>query len=185
MADIAAQFSTAWGTFKLQANRQSMVAVAVRTIMANQERYLAVERATGAPWWFVAGLHYRESSNNFTKYLGNGESLSRATTLVPAGRGPWTGPNAWLNGAIDALKYDHLVGKTWNIQLALLRAEKFNGTGYRRFKILSPYVFAGDINQKPGLFVADGDFDPKKNDNRVGVAALWKYLPINWKKYGG
>ena len=60
--------------------------------------------------------HYRESNFNFDTYLGNGQSLARVTTIVPKGRGPFTGPDAFINGAIDALRLEGFIGANdWGI----------------------------------------------------------------------
>src|SRR5258708_27281051 len=63
-------------------------------------RYKAVEKLTGVPWWFIAVVHEREGAQKWDTFLGNGQSLSRKTTIIPKGRGPF---NTWEDGAVDAL----------------------------------------------------------------------------------
>src|SRR5208282_4613146 len=74
-----------------------------KTILDNKARYLAIEKATGVPWFMVAVLHWREASGNFHTYLGDGEPLTSVTHCVPRGRGPFA---SWEAGAIDALTHE-------------------------------------------------------------------------------
>src|SRR4051812_11726621 len=72
---------------------------------AGRVQYEAVAKSTGVPLIWLAATHQREASGSFIRYLGNGQLLSRVTTIVPKGRGPW--PD-WASGADDALKLLHL-----------------------------------------------------------------------------
>lgn len=138
--------------------------------------YQQVERASGVWWPHVAVIHRRESDASFNTYLGNGQSLSRVTTEVPAGRGPFTGPDAFLKGCLDALHLDGLdkVVPPWPLEKILYFCEVFNGGGYSRMGLPSPYIFGGTNIQKPGKFVADHQFDPTAWDSQPGCAGiLW------------
>ena len=58
------------------------------SILANRERYAAIEAATGVPWFFIAAIHDRESGRDWRGVLHNGERIvgpGRKTTLVPRG----------------------------------------------------------------------------------------------------
>lgn len=73
-------------------------------IIAAEQRYRAVQAATGVPWYFIGALHMRESGCNFAGVLHNGDRIigtGGLTTRVPAGRGPFA---TWEASAVDALK---------------------------------------------------------------------------------
>ena len=134
------------------------------------------------PWWFVGLCHYRESHFDFDTYLGNGQSLSRPTTIVPKGRGPFTGPNAFVDGAIDAIRLEGFAAATdWSIARTLFRLEGFNGFGYQLRGVNSPYLYGGSNIYGPpearaGKFVRDHEFDPNFVDTQLGTAVILKAL---------
>src|SRR6185295_1371808 len=65
-----------------------------------KEHYHAVSKVTGVPWYVIAVIHMRESSQNWTASLAQGDPWNRVSTHVPAGRGPF---RSWEEAAIDAL----------------------------------------------------------------------------------
>lgn len=142
-------------------------------IVLNKTRYQIIEKATGVPWYFVGCLHFMEASLRFEACLHNGEPWNRVTTIVPKGRGPWA---SFEEAAIDALGYDKLSGKPagyWTIAKMLSFAESYNGTGYRRKGMLSPYVFSmTNLSNEMGKYVADHVFDPKAPHMRPSVGAI-------------
>jgi lysozyme family protein len=149
------------------------VRAAAKKAVANKARYLTVEKTTGIPWFLIAALHERESSQDFGTYLGNGQSLKRRTTQVPAGRGPFTGPNAWERGAIDALQLDGLTRvREWRLEKILFYCEKFNGFGAWQNGVPSSYIWAGTSIQQPGKWIADHKWSASYWDTQIGVAAL-------------
>src|SRR4029077_10548502 len=94
----------------------------------HKDIYTSISAKTGVPWELIAVLHRRESDGDFHTYLGNGQSLDRRTTIVPKGRGPFLGPNAFANGAVDALHVDGLDDvKDWRLEKELYFTEVFNG----------------------------------------------------------
>lgn len=50
--------------------------------------------------------------------------------------------------------------------------EMYNGLGYYRKGIPSPYIWAGTDQYKKGKYVRDGVFDPEVVDKQLGVAGL-------------
>lgn len=142
-------------------------------IIAAEDRYRAVQAATGVPWYFIGALHMRESSCNFVGVLHNGEHIigtGRLTSLVPAGRGPFT---SWEEAAIDALKLKdmHRV-QSWSAARMLYQAEVFNGLGYVGKGVNSAYVWAGTNHEQLGKYVADHVWDATHDDTQLGVAAV-------------
>src|SRR4051812_7055826 len=71
-----------------------------KRLVASRDRYKAVERRTGVPWFIIAVIHEREASQNWNTQLGQGDPLTQRSVHVPKGRGPF--PN-WEDGAYDAL----------------------------------------------------------------------------------
>lgn len=135
--------------------------------------YRAIEFASGVPWPLIAVLHRRESDANFGTYLGNGDPLSRRTTHVPRGRGPFTGPNAFKSGAVDALHLDGLTAvKDWTLEKMLWYAEIFNGLGYENHGLPSPYIWGGTNIQKAGKYVSDGVWSSSAWDSQPGCAPI-------------
>jgi len=147
-------------------------------------RYDEVSALTNVPWWFIAAIHYREASLDFTCHLHNGDPLTDRTVNVPAGR-PLSPepPYTWVYSAVDAFNVAGLTATTatpWDIPTALAHAERYNGMGYARQSppIPSPYLWGQTSVQQPGKYVRDGVFDPTVMDDQLGVAAIWKGLNI-------
>lgn len=144
------------------------------TAIANKQRYAAVGDPLGIPWWFIAGVHLLESTYSFTTHLHNGDSLKAKTHRVPAGR-PKTGtpPFTWEFSATDALVREKLHNlKDWSLPRALYRWEVYNGTGYRKRGIPTPYLWSYSTIYDKGKYVGDGVFDPNKVSQQCGAAVL-------------
>lgn len=137
-------------------------------------QYDHVGDRTHVPPALLAALHQRESSANFKTYLGNGEPLSRTTRLVPRGRGPFLGPNAWEAGAVDAINYDHLNDTTeaWSMPYVLWKGEAWNGFGPRNHGCHTGYLWSGTNIYKGGKYVADGKWDPDHWDTQLGIVPV-------------
>jgi lysozyme family protein len=146
--------------------------------VANKQTYLDVVRRAGMPdiaWVFVAVSHYREASQDFTRNLGQGDPLDQVSIHVPKGRGPFFGPDAFVNAAVDALKNcaPYAARETdWSIAGMLTLLERYNGTGYAARGLASPYVWSGTNQYVRGKYVADGLFDPSVVDKQLGCAGL-------------
>lgn len=171
-AQVARGYKNLWDSSTLV--RKADATKAASRILANLDRYSEASRATGVPKWAIGILHYRESNLNFNTYLGNGQSLSQRTTIVPKGRGPF---KSFTEGAIDALKvegFDKV--KDWSAARFLYLSEKYNGFGYFMRGINSPYVWGGTNKQQRGKFIRDGVFDRSVMDTQLGSAAILKAL---------
>lgn len=132
---------------------------------------------TGVAWQAIACMHYRESSLNFNTQLGQGDPLNRVSVHVPKGRGPF---KSFEDGAYDALvncaPYAARI-HDWSIPFALTTLEMYNGLGYARHGVPSPYVWSGMSPYHSGKYVADGVYDPNTVDKQLGVAGIIKLLP--------
>jgi len=148
-------------------------------IQRNRSRYEAVAaKLPTIPWWAIGVLHSMECGLSFKQHLHNGDPLSARTVQVPKGR-PVTGkpPFTWEVSAVDALVYDKLDKVTdWSPGNALVAFENYNGTGYRRRGVPSPYLWSFTDQYSKGKYVADGRYDPAAVSKQVGCAALMKIL---------
>src|SRR5882672_4677804 len=141
-------------------------------------RYKAVEKLTGVPWWFIAVVHEREASQNWNTQLGQGDPLNKKSTHVPKGRGPF---KTWEDGAVDALvNCAPFAAKNtdWSPGGALTMLEKYNGLGYANKGVPSPYVWAGTDQYVSGKYIRDGVYDPNVVDSQLGCAGLLKFMGI-------
>lgn len=151
---------------------------AVAGAKRNRGRYEALGDSLGVPWWFIAAIHCRECSYDFKQHLHNGDPLTARTRHVPAGR-PTKGnpPFAWEVSAADALAYDGFTRQAdWGIAIALDRLERYNGLGYQKRGLPSPYIFAGTNQYIAGKYIADGVFDADYVDRQPGCAGIIKLL---------
>ena len=167
-----------WDNMIVRDSKISQLATIVEKIKANKARYEKVSAATSVPWYVIGAIHYREASLNFTRHLHNGDKLTSKTIHVPAGR-PIKGnpPFTWEESATDALKYQKLDKVTdWGISNTLDLLEKYNGLGYRKKGLSSPYLWSFTSNYETGKYVADGKFDPLYVDGQCGVAPIIKLL---------
>ena len=144
-------------------------------IAAKRHRYEPVSKATGVPWDVIGVIHYREASGSFEGVLHNGQKIigkGTKTTIVPKGRGPFS---TWEEAAIDALVTapPYAAKNTdWSIGGTLDLLEKYNGLGYRKKGLPSPYLWAGTDQYVKGKYVADGKYDPTHVDKQLGVAPI-------------
>ena len=171
-----------WANLQIRPTKAADAKAVASRLLNGKQTYQQIETKTGVPWYFVGLCHYRESDLKPNTYLGNGQPLNRVTTMVPRGRGPFTGPNAFIDGGVDALRLQGLVGANdWSIARILYRLEGFNGFGYRNHGVNSPYLYCGSTLYGPpeargGQYVGDGVFNPNKVEDRPGAAVVLKEL---------
>jgi uncharacterized protein (TIGR02594 family) len=151
--------------------------VMVPKILENKEKYRAVANDIGCPLAMIPLIHFRENGpdiGKFKAYLGNGQPLSKRTTIVPKGRGPF---KTWEAGATDALLLMGLDNiKDWNIERMFYELERYNGFGYKNRGIETPYVWSYTNLYKKGKYVADGQFSASAVDKNPGCYAIYKLL---------
>jgi lysozyme family protein len=171
-----------WASLKIRDARRKEAYSQADRLFRGKETYQRVESKTGVPWWFVGLCHYREGSFRFDTYLGNGQPLNQETTIVPKNRGPFLGPDAFIDGCVDALRLEGFLGaKDWGIARDLYRLEGFNGYGYHAKGVNSPYLYGGSTAYGPpeargGKYVRDHVFNPDVVDSQLGTAVILKAL---------
>lgn len=159
-------------------DREALVKKYALKAVAEKARYEAVGTPLGIPWWFVAAIHLLESSYNFSTHLHNGDPLSNRTFRVPSGRpAAWLPPNSWEESARDALTHQKLAGLSdWSLPRALWRWERYNGWGYRKKRLPSPYLWSFSSIYTKGKYVGDGVFNKSAVSKQCGCATFLKFL---------
>jgi lysozyme family protein len=137
-----------------------------------KERYQVVSAKTGVPWFVIAVIHERESSQDWTGSLAQGDPWNRVSVHIPASRGPFI---SWEEAAIDALVdcAPYVARNTdWSIGGTLTRLEEYNGLGYASRDVASPYLWAGTDQYRSGKYIRDSVYDPNAVDVQPGCAGL-------------
>lgn len=160
-------------------------------VISGKGRYagVAATLGNGISWWFIAITHFMEAGakwpNHFNFHLHCGDPLTHRTTHVPANRpaaAPAAGeghPYTWEESALDALafmKYDKVTD--WSLENCLILFEKFNGLGYKRKGVLSPYLWSYTTAYKSGKYVLDGKYDPNAVSKQPGCVAIMKMIGV-------
>ncbi len=172
-----------WEAANLRPQDSIRLDKAVALYQRLKPRYEAIQamRPNGVPAPILFCLHYRESDNDFTCHFHEGSPLAHRTRDEPKGRlihpDP---PYTWQQSAEDAYyvcERPPLDKINWsNLQAALDKMESFNGYGYRRHGIDSPYLWSGTNLYSRGKFPSDGRFDPLAVDRQLGCVAILKRM---------
>jgi lysozyme family protein len=145
--------------------------------ISKEPRYKAVSRATGVPVSLIGVLHQMESDRRFDVSYFNGIDNLRTRTRIaePYGQ-PDTGkpPFTWEQTAIAAIKYDGLDGGSMTPGDLCAKAIVFNGLGYERKGINSPYGFAGTNLYTKGKYVSDGRYSASAVSGQIGACVIIK-----------
>ncbi|MCW8085276.1 peptidoglycan-binding protein [Sabulicella glaciei] len=178
---LAKEYEELFGSCAVRPERSQELRRITARLAANSAIYEEAAAVAGGsiPWYFVGIIHALESSFSFSTHLHNGDPLTGHTTRVPAGH-PRTGspPFSWKDSAADALRLKkfHLEAD-WSLPKLLERWERYNGWGYRKRGIRSPYLWSFSTHYAKGKFVADGRYDPEAVSSQCGAAVLlWQLL---------
>lgn len=172
---------TRWSQIKIKPQFEIAANKAVMLYERNTSRYETVEkmRSNGVSAPVLFALHYRESDNDFTCHPHEGSSLAHRTRYVPKGRlpPPKEPPYKWEVSAEDAYYVaDRLQGDWSDMVWAFNSIERFNGMGYKKRGIPSPYVWSGTQYYTSGKFVSDGHFSASAVDKQLGCLAILKRM---------
>lgn len=102
--EYKAGYETNWQNMQIRPGSAGQAKQQAARLLKNKGIYQQIEAITHVPYYFIGLCHDRESNFDLNTYLGNGQALDRVTTIVPKGRGPFLGPNAFVDGAVDALR---------------------------------------------------------------------------------
>jgi len=174
---VSAESEILFKDMALDQSRLSLINQLVDRIAAAKDRYETVQANTGVPWFVVGILHQLEVNGSFSTHL-NGDSLSARTVHVPVGR-PSTGqpPFEWVDSATDLLKDIFRGARDFGtVGNVIYEFERYNGFGYRRRNVRSPFVWACTDQYISGRYVSDAIFDPNAKIAQCGVAAILRVL---------
>jgi lysozyme family protein len=139
---------------------------------AAKQQYQAISAITKVPWFVIAVIHEREASQHFDRNIAQGDPWNKVSVNVPAGRGPFA---SFQDAAVDALtKCAPFAARwgDWSLGGALTLLEQYNGLGYARRDLPSPYIWASTNQYVKGKFIRDHVFDPNEVDSQLGCAAM-------------
>jgi len=186
---IEKSYTTLWETMVLNLTpaQQSLLDFLVKRITENKSQYAKVSKeAYDIPPLIIAAIHAMESGCDFSAHLHNGDPLTNVTKNYPAGRpvikladGTLKTHNfTWVESAVDALKSEiwRINPTDWCLENSLLFLEAYNGFGYKRRGILSPYLWAGTRHYTKGKYTKDGFFDPNAVSKQVGACVILNRL---------
>lgn len=174
--DLEAEYDTLFNACTADKARRSNIDFYVNRLKQHKQIYATLGAELDIPWYFIGIVHGMEGGFDFSTHLHNGDPLTARTKQVPVGR-PVAGnpPFTWFESARDALqmkKFDQIGLANWSIAFVLYTLEAYNGFGYRRFGIPSPYLWSFSNLYVKGKFVADGKFDPQAVSKQCGAAVV-------------
>lgn len=164
--------ATRWHGMNINASLVPLINKVSQRLVASKARYETVSATSRVPWWVIAVIHERESSQSWLSSLAQGDPWNKVSIHVPKGRGPFT---SWESAAVDALKVCPPYAADWTDWTTggtLTLLEEYNGLGYAAHGRPSPYVWASTDQYVSGKYIADGHYDPNAVDHQIGCAAL-------------
>jgi lysozyme family protein len=171
IAALAQDYTSTLAGARVIPSRANEIDQVARKLLTFKARYEAVQQTTGVPVAWLATVFEREASSRFSLYFGNGDPLDRVTTHVPKGRGPFSGPNAWVEGAMDALHLDKIpTFSTW-VQFCG-EGELWNGYGPRNHGMHTGYLWGGMTAYTGGKYISDGVWSPTYYDEQLGIVPV-------------
>lgn len=164
-------YMTLWGHASVLISKQGVVNTIVDKIVANKATYEAAAKECNMPWFVIACIHELEAGLNFHTILANGDPLGEPTRHVPAG----LIANTWADGVKISIDYERrqgnsLVGRTINAILYYL--ERYNGLGYRRYGVPTPYLWSFTNNYIRGKFTADREYSSSAISQQCGCVPI-------------
>jgi lysozyme family protein len=176
--DLAQEYQDCFDRCVMRPESAGNVAFYMKRLARGRPNYELVEREIRVPWKFVGIIHAMECGFNFSGHMHNGDPLTARTVQVPKGF-PKTGtpPFTWLQSALDAMrlkKFDQVTD--WSVPHMLYLLEAYNGFGYRRRALPSPYLWSFSNIYTKGKFVMDNKFDPEAVSKQCGAGLMLKSM---------
>lgn len=177
---LGAEYEAWFAALTIRPENLTQVNFAVKQLIKNKADYQKAAQTTNnkMPWAFVGVIHALECGFNFAGHLHNGDSLIHRTIKVPPNR-PVTGtpPFSWQESAVDALNFKGFKQETdWSIARMLYLLELYNGYGYRKKQLPTPYLWSFSNLFSKGKYVRDGVFDPEAPSKQCGAGVMLKAL---------
>lgn len=148
-------------------------------LAAGRERYSAVSDLTQVPWQIIGVLHGLEARFDFDRQFITGEKWKDKTKLEPTGLGPW---DTWDGAAVYGIMKKERP-KDWRLINTCLFFEKWNGLGYYKKGLYTPYCWNYLVPyavQGGGKYTSDGKYDPKFISKQVGAVTLLLHCGFFW-----
>jgi lysozyme family protein len=172
LAALKALNEQRWANAKLTRGRAPEFKAPAQKAVNNKARYQSIEARTGVSWIFIAVSHYRESTQNFSRSLAQGDPWNKVSVRVPAGRGPFA---SFEDAAVDALVNcaPHAArNRDWSIGGKLTLLEQYNGLSYANAHRPSPYIWSGTDQYTIGKVLVDHGPIEEVVDKQLGCAGL-------------
>ena len=151
-------YAQLWDTMTVLPEWEQQAEWAARTVKAHACQY----GGFGAHWRLIGVLHWMECGCDFRRQLLNGQPYDRVTTIEPRGLGPWASWRASTEAALAR-----------RAVRTLADLERWNGMGYARREVNSPYLWSGSNHGVGvGKYVADGRYDAAAVSKQVGAAVI-------------
>ncbi len=176
--ELRKEYESRFAVLQIRPERSKEVDALIAKMIGGRTRYEAVSAATKVPWFVIGSIHGLECSFMWDCHIFNGDPLDRRTVHVPSGR-PVKGqpPFTWEESAIDAMEFEGFTSwNDWSIAGTCFTVEKYNGFGYRKRGIPSPYLYGGTQFQMKGKFTSDGHFDAFAETKQIGATAIFRRL---------
>lgn len=161
-----------WAVMKVNPSAVTVLTDVAKRLIDAKTHFQAVAARTGVPWFVIAVIDERETSENWNLSIAQGDHWNQKSRHVPVARGPF---KSWDDAAYDALVncQPHAARwKDWSAGGTLTLLEEYNGLGYAAMGKPSPYIWADTDQYVRGKYVADHDYDPTVVDHQEGCAAL-------------
>ena len=178
--DLREEYQRCYSGCKPLTEYRDTVDYYVRRLRSARSTYELVQSAIGVPWTLVGVIHAMECGFNFSGHLHNGDPLTACTVHEPKGRPAGAPPPfTWLQSAIDALRLHKLDTVTdWSVPHLLYLLENYNGFGYRRYRVPTPYLWSFSNIYTQGKFTSDGTFDGAAISRQCGAALMLKEIVL-------
>lgn len=173
------EYGALFSSVTMRSAYSDKIAWYVDVVTKSRDRYEKVANELKVPWYFIAAVHGLEASFNFRAHLHNGDfPLTQRTRQVPVGRPlVWLPPDDWASSAKDAIRLLGFANQSdWSLAHTLYRLEAFNGFGYRKQGVPTPYLWCFSNHYERGKFVSDGRWSATAQSHQCGSAVLLRAL---------
>lgn len=144
----------------------------IKKLIPKIDRYKKISDECKIPWYMLACIHSLEGAMDFNNNIQNGQSLSKKTTIVPVGKGPYASFEDSVREEFLKTRASDIKDYSWDIADVLWFLESHNGFGYYYKKINTPYLWSFTNHYKTGYYVRDGVFDGAAVSKQAGAVAI-------------
>lgn len=158
-----------WNRAKINDSDKGKVARGLDIVRPHIEKYNEVASHIDCNIHALICSHYREAGCDFDRQILNGQAWDMKTTIVPKGEGPFESFEVSCKRGFDIKpKMEH----ENNIIDILHFLERWNGWGYRRRGVWSPYLWSYTNLYVKGYYTSDGKFSMNAVNRQLGCASL-------------